>query len=655
MDEPSSVSVKELDASKLVHIPGFTLEALQAETHLVQIWEAYQISLERKVLIVNLLQELVSSPEKAAWFEELVRFVARLRHPYFVQVIDVSPSGTEIPYVILEAAEGVDLAGRLREGPLPPEAAARVTRQIAEALDAAWKHSGYIHRNLKAGSIRLQPDGSARIFRFLAGTFCRPGVNPFSHDEDMLIGTPNYMSPEQIDGEPSIDFHTDIYGLGCLFYEMLTGKAPFSEESDPIRVLALQKTGKLPSPTVVNPSIPAGYSYILHRMTAKQAADRYPYWQDVIEDIRRVESGRPPYQPEGAAFLSMNCTVEAPPPGLLAEKTPVAEKKKSGRAFTVKHGSSGTPIVPPRPLTSIPQPADPSVPPEAPASPLLNVAKGAIVLLLVAGAFFLARVRLAGLMDDAAAPVAPEETAEEIAAAADPESGVGTFVPLTGAGTRYTADADEASEPSHVAEVPPQAPQPPAQPSAATAPTPPPPAAEPISEAERMRQEIYPKIAGALRGRTLTEARKLARDLFYEAAKSHPENAATIQHAFVPFRDAVPWEDLVGISLTATSAEQEIVVDGKTHLIRPVSYMSPKLGCQRKENGQWVARTLMLNAMEPDEMWTILRSKPESTLSRKELYSRALLMFRVAPGDEFKSFVRRHKINELRPLFEYVN
>ena len=273
MDEPSSVSVKELDASKLVHIPGFTLEALQAETHLVQIWEAYQISLERKVLIVNLLQELVSSPEKAAWFEELVRFVARLRHPNFVQVIDVSPPGTEIPYVILEAAEGTDLAGRLREGPLPPEAAARVTRQIAEALDAAWKHSGFIHRNLKAGSIRLQPDGSARIFRFLAGTFCRPGVNPFAHDEDMLIGTPNYMSPEQIDGEPSIDFHTDIYGLGCLFYEMLTGKAPFSEESDPIRVLALQKTGKLPSPTVVNPSIPAGYSYILHRMTAKQAAE----------------------------------------------------------------------------------------------------------------------------------------------------------------------------------------------------------------------------------------------------------------------------------------------------------------------------------------------------------------------------------------------
>ena len=174
-------------------------------------------------------------------------------------------------------------------------------------------------------------------------------------------------------------------------------------------------------------------------------------------------------------------------------------------------------------------------------------------------------------------------------------------------------------------------------------------------QAERMRQDIYPKIADALRGRTLTEARKLARDLFYEAAKSHPENAPTIQHAFVPFRDAVPWEDLVGMSLTATSAEQEIVVDGKTHLIRPVSYMSPKLGCQRKENGQWVARTLMLNAMEPEEMWTILRSKPESTLSRKELYSRALLMFRVAPGDEFKSFVRRHKINELRPLFEYVN
>ena len=312
-------------------IPGYDITAHLASSSTTETWEALQISLDRKVALLTPRADALEDAGAVTRFEELSRAFARLHHRNFIQVIDISRSEGGVPYAVLERLEGETLSAVLREeGALDPARAAKFVCQLAEALDSAWKQSGFVFRNLKPSAFVVQPDDTIKIAGFQSAVLVRPGENPLEGDDGMLVGTPNYMPPEQIEMSRAIDFHADMYAVGATFYQMLTGKEPFAGEEDPMQVLELQKTGRVPSPTDVVPGVPAGYSHIVLRLMAKRPADRYAFWQDVAEDLQRVLGGRPPYIPPGGAWTPPESTVAPPSRAGAAKRAAAAARPAPG-------------------------------------------------------------------------------------------------------------------------------------------------------------------------------------------------------------------------------------------------------------------------------------------------------------------------------------
>ena len=307
-------------ATEAPSVPGYQITALRRSSSMTDEWDALQLSLERTVSMITPRADRLGD---AAWcdrFEELSRDFARLHHRNFLQVIDTARTAEGVPYVVVERLEGESLATvLLNEGPFAPDRAARIVMQLADALDNAWKQSGFVLRNLKPENLVLLSGDVVKITAFLYATIVRPGADPLAGDGGELVGTPHYMPPEQIDALRTIDFHADMYAVGSVFYRMLTGRSPFEGTEDAMEILRLQKEGTLPAPSDANPAIPAGFSHVLLRMMAKRPADRYPYWQDVVEDLQRVLSGRDPFlpvSPGGGAWVPPASTIApaAPPP-----------------------------------------------------------------------------------------------------------------------------------------------------------------------------------------------------------------------------------------------------------------------------------------------------------------------------------------------------
>lgn len=699
-----------------MRISGYDIQKMIFESALVQLWEAHQLSLDRDVYLLNLREEHIGVEVKVSWFQELVRFVARLHHSSFIQIIDISAPDARPPYVILERLDGMLLSDLLSEGPLEPDRAAQIVRTIAEGLDAAWKHSGFIHRNLKPQCIYVTESGNAKIFRFVTGTFIRPGLNPYEHDDDMLVGTPNYMSPEQIEGLTSIDFHTDMYALGALFYEMLTGKAPFKDESDPVRVLACQQddNSTIPSPSDVNPAIPLSFSMMIQKMMAKRLRHRYNYWQDVIEDIERIRSGRLPYMPDGKTWIAHHSTVAspkksegvpllasaaapapasaqeaalavsgktgtrkistakvspaAPAPTAIKPKTPVAGTAPTKKANLTGRGSSaysnlsvlkektadrpkvpfilraGTTLLSLLVLVMVArwQVKRLSVPQEPVSAGAALATNGENTTPLQSGEEERSSVVHVANMEDASAQ--DESAATGGGTLADPsgygdttscygDTTSGYDAPSSGYGDAGSSDGEQVVDLS--------APQESSGQSGA-------------NDKEKVL-ELYGQLAHALRSGTLQDAKVKAQTLFRQAAQNDPAHADFYKRGYKPFREAVSWEDLVGISITATPIDQNLTCEGRTIRIRPMSYARSVLTYQRKKDGQTFTSTLLLTRMSTAEKWAIVRHVPETQHSLAEKYSRALLIYAAGTGAEFKSFVQRHNIQELKPLFHFLD
>lgn len=277
-----------------IKIEGYEILEQAGGTTDTTIWTARQISLDRNVSIWVLKNRAAADPNLVNHFSTITRSIARLKHNNFPPVIDISTTPEGIPYIVFENADSVSISRIIKEnGIYAVDKALQIAKEVALALDAAWKQTGLVHRNLKPDNLRIFTDGNVKIFNFNSATIVQPGINPLAFDDGMLVGTPNYAAPEQIDCLPSIDFHADMYGLGASLYQMLTGKAPFDEESDPMKILELQRSGYLPNPKVKNPAISDDVVYILARLMAKNPDDRYAWWLDVVEDIERVLTGRP--------------------------------------------------------------------------------------------------------------------------------------------------------------------------------------------------------------------------------------------------------------------------------------------------------------------------------------------------------------------------
>ena len=231
------------------------------------VYEAYQPSLQRHVALKVLPSHLAHDSDLITRFRQEAIAAAKLRHPNIITIHDVNQTNN-LNYIVMDLLEGSSLSSTIRNQPMPPARAVKIINQIASALDYAHRHN-FVHRDIKPSNIMLDSDDHATLMDFgiakaLGGTRLT--------QTGMVIGTPEYMSPEQVMGS-EIDQRTDVYSLGIVAYEMLTGQVPFSGTT--ASVLYKQANELPPSPRVHVASISPSVESVILRALAKKRDERY--------------------------------------------------------------------------------------------------------------------------------------------------------------------------------------------------------------------------------------------------------------------------------------------------------------------------------------------------------------------------------------------
>jgi tRNA A-37 threonylcarbamoyl transferase component Bud32 len=246
--------------------------------------------LGREVAIKVLRKRYAEDEEFVARFRREARSAAALSHPSVVSVHDLGCSGDGAHYIAMEYVPGGTLKQRLAEGgALGPNAAAAVALQIADALDAAHAR-GIVHRDVKPQNVLLTTRGDAKLADFgIAGAASLDMGSPMTS----VVGTPSYMSPEQASGEP-VGPASDLYSLGVVLHEMLTGSVPFEGET-PVAVSMKRVNEPPPSLRQLNPRIPEGMDSLIAKLLARRPADRYAHAAELARDLRRLRDGLPPF------------------------------------------------------------------------------------------------------------------------------------------------------------------------------------------------------------------------------------------------------------------------------------------------------------------------------------------------------------------------
>lgn len=262
------------------------------------VYKAEHRMMERTVALKVINPRFVNNPEAAERFHREIKAAARLTHPNIVTAHDAEQvDGLHL--LVMEFVDGISLERQVRRrGSLPVKAAIRFVRQAAHALQHAHQQ-GMVHRDIKPENLMLTRDGrKIKILDFGLARFAREEEETSDrtdHSEtptgagtltrsDTVLGTPDYMAPEQIGDAGSADIRADIYSLGCTLYFLLTGQPPFSGET--IRdKLAAHQNSKLPPLHTLREDVPCELTEIAARMTAKDPADRYQTPQEVVDAL----------------------------------------------------------------------------------------------------------------------------------------------------------------------------------------------------------------------------------------------------------------------------------------------------------------------------------------------------------------------------------
>lgn len=258
------------------------------------VYEAVHLRLNKRVAVKLMSRELASNTEALARFHREAEVTSRLGHPHLVNVIDFGTAESGEPYLVMEYLDGEDLDHRIRrDGRLSLEDAVEITKQVASALDAAHAE-GVVHRDLKPANIFLvKVRGESDFVKVLDfGVSKIKAARTKLTRATAVIGTPEYMSPEQATGlVEEIDHRADQWALGCIVWEMLSGRAPFV--ADDMSALFYQLINLDPHPLVRRvQGLPSEVEPVLRRALAKQAADRYPSIKDFSRAFEAAATGR---------------------------------------------------------------------------------------------------------------------------------------------------------------------------------------------------------------------------------------------------------------------------------------------------------------------------------------------------------------------------
>ncbi len=303
-------------------IPGYEILEKIGEGGMAVVYKARQLSLGRMVAIKILRPNLAEDPVSVAQFKLEANSVATLKHPNIVQIHEAGEfSGTY--FFVMEYVAGYSVGRWLnRKGLLTEENALLVANPVAKALEYAWSKSSLIHCDIKPDNIMVDEDGTIKLSDFSGLSFSRKSPEAETLSE-VVIGTPNYMAPEQARGIAGLDYRADIYALGAVLYHLVSGILPFKDTPD-MDAAKRHISDFLEDPRKMNPDVSEGMALLIQKMMVKNHQDRYANWGLLIADIARVKEGKLPLGPWPDLYASTVVLKTAPVPSEQV-RTPPAE------------------------------------------------------------------------------------------------------------------------------------------------------------------------------------------------------------------------------------------------------------------------------------------------------------------------------------------
>ncbi|MDR1077667.1 MAG: Stk1 family PASTA domain-containing Ser/Thr kinase [Propionibacteriaceae bacterium] len=272
----------------------YILGPLLGRGGMAEVRRARDIRLERDVAVKRLRPDLAGDTVFQARFRREAQAAAGLNHPNIVAVYDTgeqfdASSGVDVPYIVMELVIGHTLRDILRDGrKIQPERALELIQSVLSALDYSHRH-GIVHRDIKPANVMVTAAGVVKVMDFGIARAVSDTSASMTQTA-AVIGTPQYLSPEQIRGDV-IDRRSDIYATGCLLYELLAGRPPFQGDS-PVS-LAYQHVREMPlPPSRIDPVISASMDAICLKALAKDPAQRYQTAKEMGDDIERLLAGK---------------------------------------------------------------------------------------------------------------------------------------------------------------------------------------------------------------------------------------------------------------------------------------------------------------------------------------------------------------------------
>jgi serine/threonine protein kinase/Flp pilus assembly protein TadD len=252
-----------------------------------KVYKAYDTEVKEKIALKLLKSDISVDQDTIERFRNELKYARKIRHKNVCQMFDLSKEEGSY-YITMEYVPGEDLKSFIRRAaPLSIGKSVAISKQVCEGLAEAHR-LGIVHRDLKPSNVMIDKEGNARIMDFgIARSLKIKGIT----GAGVMIGTPEYMSPEQVEGK-DIDQRSDIYSLGVMLYEMVTGRVPFEGET-PLAIAMKQKSEAPKNPKELNAQIPEDLSYLILKCLEKNREQRYQSAEELHSELNKIEKGIP--------------------------------------------------------------------------------------------------------------------------------------------------------------------------------------------------------------------------------------------------------------------------------------------------------------------------------------------------------------------------